>query len=347
MRSPPLSIALLALLPLATLACLEPAPPPKVHTPAPPDPSAGQPSAGQPSAKEAAPTLPGADAGEKGREPAYCKDIRACTDCPNDVFIPTECWTTDYGAARANVILLSGQETSLTATDMLYCNEGDYALCFFSGPSDVTGDPSPPNEALPCVLDASGTFADCTCRAFTAQDKQGYFVDINAIENLRVYYQTVDACGADGSLCWNMSNYGSYDPTSAAYKIPPVCKFVVGQNPTNDRDSLIPGAELISTFSRAMEQNHTLGSTDCPNEAHLPYAGCMTAPCTFPSGRPEGPLVGQNVQCKCPTWNGPYQIGQKVPDSQGCGIGAAPGADGKTYVWSAAYTVRETTTAKP
>ena len=62
------------------------------------------------------------------------------------------------------------------------------------------------------------------------------------------------------------------------------------------------------------------------------YAGCMTAPCTFPGGRPAGALPGQPVECQGPLWNGPFQIGQ---GGQTCSIDSAAG--GLSYAWSAAY----------
>lgn len=293
----------------------------------------------EPAAKPAEPAAASAAATPTvsgGKDVTYCARIRECTDCPNDVFIPTDCWTTQYGPARANVITLGPDEKSaLDANNMLYCASGAYALCYFSGPPEATGKDPSTNSRLPCVLDATGDTALCTCKAYQTGP---YFVDIHAIGNLRVYYQTVDLCGDDGRLCQNIKHCGQdgTDPDCANYKIPPVCAFVQNQNPNNAQASLIPGAELISTFSMAMNDDYQIASTDCPNDDHIPYAGCMTAPCNFPLGRPAGPLNGNPIECRCPTWKGPYQVGQKVASSQ-CAI--PDGTRGESFAWSAAYAV--------
>lgn len=266
--------------------------------------------------------------------PVSCSASRTCNDCAyTGAFRQTDCWTTKLGPARANVITLAPNQTTSTPTNMLFCNAGDYAMCFFSGPP--TNDVGPP---LPCVLDKSGQFAMCTCNAYTVQSgapapMNGYFVDINAIENLDLYYQTVDMCGADGHQCWNMYNYKKFSSTAYEYRMAPVCEFIANQAKSDGSIKFAPDADLISTFSYAMSPPYALGSTPCPNDAGLPYAGCMTASCTFPSGRPSGTLNGQPVDCKCPTWNGPYQVGQ---NSQSCDLGSG---DAGAYVWSAARTV--------
>lgn len=84
-----------------------------------------------------------------------------------------------------------------------------------------------------------------------------------------------------------------------------------------NRRRLIPGADSISAFSLDCVPTNGLGQTSC---TAAPYAGCMTAPCT----RTGDPGI---VQCSCPIYDGPYQIGQ---DAQQC----TP-TDGE--VWSAAY----------
>lgn len=265
-----------------------------------------------------------------------CAEIRECTDCPNDVFIPTDCWTTQYGPARANVVQAKQGETAVQSPNMLYCNGGAYALCFFSGPEQATGKDPSTNPKLPCTLDASGDFALCRCQAYT---NGAYFVDIHGIGNLRVYYQTVDVCGPDGKKCRNISNCGT-DGTKEGclnYADPPVCSYVQNQQPGNNQVSLIPGAEMISTFSFAMNDDYKLGTTECPNTDKFPYAGCMTAPCNFVGEKPAGPYTGNPIECKCPTWNGPYQIGQTM-EASAC---VPPkGQHGETYIWSASYTVQ-------
>ncbi|NJL27119.1 MAG: hypothetical protein HC897_04145 [Thermoanaerobaculia bacterium] len=268
----------------------------------------------------------------------YCAETRFCgSECSNTPFQPTLCWTTPYGPARANVIRVEQGQQATQSTNMLYCPNGDYALCFFSGPPDPTGKSGAGNKALPCIVEEGGKTALCTCRAFSAGP---YFVDIHAIENLGAYYQTVDACGPEGQLCQNIANCGPTGDKAGCdnYKLAPVCGYVAGQNAANPDSSLIPGADLISTFSFAMsgtDGGYTLGNTDCGAAA---YAGCMTAPCSFlpNQGRPVSPLDGQPVECRCPIWSGPYQIGQTLSPEQ-CAIPHP--VSGPTYVWSAAYTV--------
>ena len=261
----------------------------------------------------AAATTTGADAGSA----VTCAQVRQCTDCPNDRFIPTECRTTAYGPARANIVT--------GAANFLYCDEGSYALCFYSGPPTAGGKD---DQRLPCVVDESGHSAKCTCKAYSTGP---YFVDIHAIENLRLYYQTIDVCGSTGAGCQNLESCGEDGRRPECGRLPqaPVCKHAKNQNPKDDRASLIPGADLVSTFSFAMASDYPKEKTHC--HAGL-YAGCMTAPCSFPGGKPAGPLNGQPVECKCPLWNGPFQIGQP---GQACSI--PPGPTGQSYVWSASY----------
>jgi hypothetical protein len=272
-----------------------------------------------------------------GEMPVYapCNVLRNCKDCPNDEYHETNCLTTAYGPARANVITVKQGTSAQNATNMLRCDGGDYAMCFFSGPPGATGHQG--NPELPCVLNEKGDTANCTCRAYSTGP---YYVDIHAINNLRVYYQTIDACGHEGELCYNLSNCpaGSASCTTPGFRTAPVCEYIKNQNPKDPKVSLVPGAELISTFSFAMQSGYPLGSVSCPPDNAPPdtdflYAGCMTAPCTFPQGRPSGTLNGQPVQCSCPTWRGPYQVGQS---GQSCVI---PASGGKRYVWSASYTV--------
>lgn len=251
-----------------------------------------------------------------------CADPPPCgDDCSNQPFESTDCWTTQYGPAKADVIVGG----ALSSTNMLYCNGGTYALCFFSGPPDATGT-NAGNRPLPCTLE--GDIANCTCQAYTSG---AYFVDINAILNLGAYYETVQACGQDGSGCANIANCGpSGDKPGCKDRKPaPVCQYVQNQNPDDPAVSLMPKADLVSTFSFAMDGDYRLGSTAC---AGL-YAGCMTAPCFFEEGAATPPSDGDPVQCKCPTYTGTYQVGQS---NQACSI---PDSNGSAYVWSAANSV--------
>jgi hypothetical protein len=176
----------------------------------------------------------------------------------------------------------------LSPTNFLPCQGGPIALCYYSGP-----------EPQPCVPSADGRFADCTCYEIPFGP---YFVDINAILNHDVYLDTVAVCGADGSACSGQANAA------------PVCDVI------ND-GTLIPGADVISTFSFACVPEEGIGQTTC---AAQPYAGCMTAPCW---------RTGEQgvVTCQCPLFDGPYQVGN---------FGAQCTLPGE-LIWSAAYSPRE------
>lgn len=263
--------------------------------------------------------------------PECCPPSTCGDSCPSYPFERTDCWTTTYGPAQANVIV---GKSAVLSPNMLYCPSGAYALCFFSGPSTATGNPGFDNPALPCVLEGDGDVANCTCEAF----KTGpYYVDVNAIINLGVYYQTtsLEQCGPDGSGCKNMrdcdaNGRGERCPD----RIAPVCAYVENQDPNDPTVSLVPGADLISTFSFAMSSTgaYTLASVPCD----ALYAGCMTAPCKFPAGVVRSALADGGrvlVQCACPTYDGTFQVGQATDQC------TPKPSDGKTYVWSAANTV--------
>jgi len=151
-------------------------------------------------------------------------------------------FTTAYGPAYADITLAS--------TNFLPCLGGPYALCYYSGPSPET-----------CTLTKNGKFADCLCFEIPFGV---YFVDINAILNHKVYVDTVNQCGADGSLCQTLNSA-------------PVCQAI-------NQNTLIPGADLYSTFSFDCVPTNGIGQTNCGT---APYAGCMTAPC-FDDGSGSG-----------------------------------------------------------
>ena len=90
----------------------------------------------------------------------------------------------------------------------------------------------------------------------------------------------------------------------------PVCQAI-------NQGTLIPGTNVFSAFSFDCIPTNGIGQTGC---TQAPYAGCMTAPC-FKTSNP------QIVQCSCPVFNGPYQVGQ---NDQACTLG-------DDLVWSAAY----------
>jgi hypothetical protein len=252
-----------------------------------------------------------------------CPNPPPCTGttgkCANNPYVPTLCWTTPYGPPRADVVS--------SPKNLLYCNGGAYALCFFSGPPNPTGQ-NPANKRLPCTLQQGGV-AICTCEAFSCGP---YFVDINGILNQGVYYQTVNACGQDGSGCANLENCGPKGDRQGCrdQKTAPVCGYVKNQDPANASVSLIPRADLISTFSFAMDSDYALGTTPCTTTPGL-YAGCMTAPCYFGPNHKSPLINGEPIQCECPVYSGPYQIGQ---DHQTCAI---PQSGQASFVWSASY----------
>ena len=155
-----------------------------------------------------------------------------------------------------------------------------------------------------CKLSANGRFADCDCFEIPYG---AYFVDINAILNHQVYLQTVAACGADGSGCAHINSA-------------PVCQNI-------NEGKLIPGTDLFSTFSFDCVPTNGIGQTNCPQ---APYAGCMTAAC-FPTSQ-DG-----IVSCRCPVFDGPYQIGLTLPPAQ-CTVGG-------DLVWSAAFAPAEASPA--
>jgi hypothetical protein len=176
-------------------------------------------------------------------------------------------------------------------SNFLPCQGGPFALCYYSGPNGP-----PASEDLSCTLTDDGRFATCKCYEIPYGP---YYVLNTSILNYAVYLETVRKCGLDGSACGV--------PNSA-----PVCDHI-------NENHFIPGADLISTFSFACVPTDGLGSTSC-SSAEPPYAGCMTAPCQ----RTDQPGI---VECSCPVFPGPYQVGQS-------GVSCDLGDD---LVWSAAY----------
>jgi hypothetical protein len=176
-------------------------------------------------------------------------------------------------------------------SDFLPCQGGPFALCYYSGP-----DGSPASEDLSCQLTADGRFANCRCYEIPYGT---YFVLNTAILNYAVYLETVEECGLDGLGC-------------RAINSAPVCDYI-------NENRFIPGADLISTFGFECVPTDGLGSTSC-SAAEPPYAGCMTAPCQ----RTDEEGI---VECSCPVFDGPYQVGQSEVS---CDLG-------DDLVWSAAF----------
>ena len=282
-----------------------------------------------PAASESTPPV---DSGSTQESSNPCPNPPPCKNgeegCSNYPFKPTDCWTTQYGPAKADVIVSTERGGAVRSTNMLYCEGNTYALCFFSGPAEKTGT-SDKNNPLPCKLNEKGDTADCTCQAYTSGSN---FVDINGILNRGAYFETVNTCGQDGSGCRNIVNCGPRGdlPGCKAHQEAPVCTYVTNQSPSNPQGSLMPKADLISTFSFAMsgkDGTYELGSIPCSG----PYAGCMTAPCSYGPNHTSPTQKGELVQCQCPVYSGTFQIGQK---GQTCSI--AP-----DHVWSASNTVTE------
>ncbi len=153
-------------------------------------------------------------------------------------------------------------------------------------------------------------YADCTvlpdgvsvCPCFEWYGTN--FVDINAIMNLDSYLATKSQCDADPNIC--------RQPNGAQ-----VCADLI-------TGSFLPSAQRFSTFSFYRAEQEPIGSTDCADEAG-PYAGCMTAPCFGPA-LPDPSGRAATIQCECPIWDGPFQLGK---DDLTC--------DASPKVWSAAY----------
>ena len=188
-------------------------------------------------------------------------------------------------------------DITLASSNFVPCRGGPFALCYYSGPSSGA-------ENLSCTVTPDGKYANCQCFDIPYGV---YFVDINAILNHAVYEKTVAQCGVDGSMCGTLNSA-------------PVCENV-------NQGNLMPGSNVYSTFSFDCVPENGLGVTNC---AQQPYAGCMTAPCFKTS-------QAGIVQCSCPVFNGPYQVGQ---NDQACTLGGG-------LTWSAAYAPPATATPTP
>ena len=193
-------------------------------------------------------------------------------------------WPTMNGPAYADIVLDN-------QNNFLQCKGGPIALCYYSGP----------DEPATCELSDDGRIANCKCFVIPYGT---YFVDINSILNYGVYQKTVRKCGADGSGC--------SESNSA-----PVCDAI-------NNGKLIPGADMISTFSYACVPEEGIGQTNCPADPTqtAPYAGCMTAPCTKTT---EDGIVN----CACPTFDGRFQVGNFIEPDE-CTLS-------ESLLWSASY----------
>lgn len=183
----------------------------------------------------------------------------------------------------------------LQSSNFVECRGASIALCYYSGPGPTT----------PCTMDGLG-LANCTC--YEIPRGRPYLVDINAILNLDVYLKTVAKCGKNGEHCKPTGRFEA-----------PVCEAI-------NNNTLIPGAHLISTFSLYLNDKFPVKPTNCKKPAA--YAGCMTAPCRR-TGKTDSNTGLPLVQCGCPTFTGPYQVGTEIDQDQ-CVLGG-------NYIWSAAY----------
>lgn len=245
---------------------------------------------------------------------------------PSDAYTFNDTETTPFGPAYANFWT--------SPSNFLECmpptgRKFSYALCYYSGPNDPTGN-NPDNPSLPCKLSPDGVVANCSCYEIStdvASPKIPYYVDIHAISNLDIYQETVETCGKEGEKC------------AATDRDPPVCDAI-------NANLLVPGADLISVFSPVYARNYFNqggdNSTACVGEGASIYAGCMTAPC-YRTG--EKDAKGRDiVECKCPVFDGPYQIGQ---GNQNCDANKSPPSTTTSRsetskirsnnVWSAAF----------
>jgi hypothetical protein len=252
-------------------------------------------------------------------------------------FVYNKRWTTAYGPAYADILVTKNSKTS----NMMSCPmppassspDFAYALCAYSGPLAPTDKNH--QASLPCTLSADKRSASCVCYKITGADYPGdfppgcqgnYIVDVNAILNLVTYKQTVQVCKHDGSNC---------TPTGSASA--PVCQAV-------DDGTLMPKTAVVSVFSFAMATSYSSGKPTYTQCSAGLYAGCMTAPCTD-TGQKDA--AGHAlVTCQCPTYKGPYQIGEANVQCNANLVGKPQGG-GATYVWSGSRSVAAKGTKSP
>jgi hypothetical protein len=238
-------------------------------------------------------------------------------DCPAP-FVNNTFWTTEYGPAAANIVL--------SPTNFLACTASAYALCYYSGPDAApTGQHGHTLPSLPCKVSKDDPHAaNCRCYA----ESGASYVDIHAIRNTEAYVETIRACGLNGEKCANMASEAADKLATLLGKDPtplptaPVCGYL--QAGANGTVSMAPKTELVSTFSFAKAKLYGTAQKSCTSTP-MPYAGCMTASCTYERDT-NGKQTGF-AHCNCPIYSGPYQIGQA---DASCSAGA-------DNVWSAAY----------
>ncbi|UXI70092.1 hypothetical protein [Tahibacter amnicola] len=242
-----------------------------------------------------------------------------CTqNCPAP-YVPNTFWTTEYGPAAADVVL--------SPTNFLSCPAGPYALCFYSGPD------TPPKAAqggklpsLPCKVSKDDPeIAECRCYAENGIS----YIDIHAIRNTEAYIETIRICGQDGAGCRNLLTDAlpgdvttSTGASLGSLPVAPACSYLIAGS--DGIAPMAPDAQVVSTFSLARAKRYASGQTSCTSTP-APYAGCMTASCTFENDK-KGKRSGF-ATCRCPIYTGPFQVGQP---NVSCDAGSG-------NVWSAGY----------
>ncbi len=238
-------------------------------------------------------------------------------------------YTTPFGPAYADILL---KLQNFLACKPPVGRTFSYALCYYSGAAIGTPVPASGasyNPPLPCTLSADGKSADCTCYGLTTEEYPPYvpyFIDINGILNLDLYLSTIAVCGHGGANC---------DPrqpivSGTAWNKAPACKAA-------NHNIVTPTAQLISVFSPVKSGDYPSGATKCTAGK---YAGCMTAPC-YHTGKFDS--AGEElVQCKCPVYDGPFELGQVGVPCDANALTPRPAGGGSApaqpqYVWSAAH----------
>ncbi len=220
-------------------------------------------------------------------------------------------------------------DVSVEQQNFLACRlekTGPIALCYYSGV------PGLPELTPSCTFSQDKNAAQCDCYKIKQGRPEGAtysYILITSILNKEIYEETVSKCDLDGSKCLNATNIG--DPR---YREAPVCKAI--QNKT-----LFPGADLISTFSPILinKKGINMPTVSCPagGGANL-YAGCMTAPCKH-TGKIDLSTGLPLVECTCPTYNGPNQVGNPQINAYSC----SP----TPHVWSSSYSAPNTLPTEP
>src|SRR5450631_36193 len=255
--------------------------------------------------------------------------VYAQSSSAGSAFRFNDLYTTPFGPAYADIVT---KDENFLACKPPVEQTFSYALCYYSGPA--VGTPVPVNGSaslnppLPCILSSDGQSANCTCYGLSTEQYPPYvpyFIDINAILNLDLYLTTIAVCGHDGANC---------DPrepilANTAWNKAPACQAA-------NNNMVIPTAQLISVFSTVLNGDYGTGSTSC---AAGKYAGCMTAPC-YQTGQVDG-AGNALVECKCPVYNGPFEIGQANMPCDANKLTPRPANASsqlpQQYVWSAAH----------